>query len=127
MAASDLSIRPYYSWNQVDSPLNEGQLRLDWEDNCCRRMHRHSQAELVHIVDKVEMATLQLGNHHDTEDPSYDLDLDVDTSGIAGMVDGAMAAGRDIRMGRKEVKGDMSHVDQGPVHDNVRRGKVAHL
>jgi hypothetical protein len=79
------------------------------------------------MVDKIEVATLQLDNHHDTEDPSYDLDLDVDTSGIAGMVDGAMAAGRDIRMGRKEVKGDISHVDQGSVHDNVRRGKVAHL
>ena len=79
------------------------------------------------MVDTVEVATLQLGNHHDTEDPSYDLDLDVETSGIAGMVDGAVAAGRDIRMGHKEVEGDMPQVDQGPVHDNARRGKVAHL
>lgn len=127
MAASDLSIRSYYSWDQVDSPLNEGQLRLDWEDKCCRHMHRHSQVELVHIVDKLEVAALQLGNHHDTEDPSYDLDLDEDTSGIAGMVDGAGAAGRDIRMGHKEVEGDMSQVEQGPVHNIARRGKVAHL
>ena len=65
----------------------------------------------------------QLDFLQDTEE-SYIPGVQVDTLGVAGMVDGYVAVGKDKSTFHEEVGGDSSQVEGTHVHDTARMGNV---